>query len=186
MTRPALAPLLLLVLAACSEKEAATLPAPVAMSDDTVAYYCHMPLIEHPGPKGQIHLDGVAEPIFFSQARDTIAYLRMPERDHAVLAAYVSDMGAAKSWEQPGRDNWILAAKAFYVVGSSRVGGMGAPELVPFGKREAADAFVREYGGLVRRLDEIEDALVLSPVDMDADKAGTGQQQMHQTGSGEE
>jgi copper chaperone NosL len=95
-------------------------------------------------------------------------------------------MGMAKSWEQPGRDNWILAANAYYVVGSSRVGGMGAPEMVPFGKREAADAFVREYGGSIRRLDEIEDALVLSPVDMDPEQTSAGQQQKPQTGSGEE
>jgi copper chaperone NosL len=149
------------------------------MPEDAIGYFCQMLLVEHPGPKGEIRLDGVAEPIFFSQARDTIAYLRMPEQSNVVLAAYVSDMGAAESWEQPGRDNWIPAADAFYVVGSSRVGGMGAPETVPFGKREAAEAFAKEYGGSVLRLDGIEDALVLAPVEIDPPETGMSEPHMH-------
>jgi copper chaperone NosL len=184
MTRLALPGLLLLAAAAAllialtagRKDEAAATPRPVTMSDEALGYYCQMLLIEHPGPKGQIHLDGVAEPIFFSQARDTIAYLRMPEQSYPVLATYVSDMGAAESWDQPGRDNWIPAAEAFYVVGSSRVGGMGAPEAVPFGERAAADAFARDYGGSVLRLDEIDDALVLAPVEIDPDAEGAGQE----------
>ena len=185
MTRFALTALLLLALAACSENESAAPPGPVTMPEDAIGYFCQMLLIEHPGPKGQIHLDGMAEPIYFSQARDTIAYLRMPEQSQTVLAVYVSDMGAAESWEQPGRANWIPAAEAFYVVGSSRVGGMGAPETVPFGKREAAEAFTREYGGSVRRLEAIEDALVLAPVEVDPAKVGADQEHMHEE-SGEQ
>jgi copper chaperone NosL len=185
LTRFALVALLLLALSSCRENEAAAPPGPVTMPEDAIGYFCQMLLIEHPGPKGEIQLDGVAEPIFFSQARDTIAYLRMPEQSNVVLAAYVSDMGVAESWEEPGRDNWIPAAEAFYVVGSSRVGGMGTPETVPFGKREAAEAFAREYGGSVFRLDEIEDALVLAPVEIDPQGAAAGQEHMHHAGSGE-
>lgn len=193
MTRPAvpalillaLAALLLLALAPGREDEAAV-PGPVTMSDEALGYYCQMLLIEHPGPKGQIHLDGLDEPIFFSQARDTIAYLRMPEQSYPVLAVYVSDMGTAESWEQPGRDNWIPAAEAFYVVGSNRVGGMGAPEAVPFGERAAAEAFAGKYGGSVRRLDEIDESLVLAPVEIDPAGAGADQEPMHHAEPGEE
>ncbi|WP_370878626.1 nitrous oxide reductase accessory protein NosL [Pararhizobium capsulatum] len=42
-------------------------------------------------------------------------------------------MGAVgATWERPGNGNWILASNAFYVVGSARQGGMGAPETVLF------------------------------------------------------
>ena len=49
---------------------------------------------------------------------------------------------------------------------------MGAPELVPFGDRTAAEAFARDHGGSVLQLDEIDDALALAPVEVEADPAG--------------
>jgi nitrous oxide reductase accessory protein NosL len=56
---------------------------------------------------------------------------------------------------------------------------MGAPETVPFGKREAAEAFAKEYGGSVLRLDGIEDALVLAPVEIDPPETGMSEPHMH-------
>lgn len=90
---------LLLLLAAC-RTETATLPDPVEVTAQTVGYYCQMNLLEHPGPQGQIHLDGSPDaPLFFSQVRDVVAYQRMPEQSHAITAIYVNDMGAAPSWK---------------------------------------------------------------------------------------
>ncbi|MFV0512146.1 MAG: nitrous oxide reductase accessory protein NosL [Jhaorihella sp.] len=152
----------LLALAACKEDEAA-LPQPVAMSGDALGYYCQMNLAEHDGPKAQVHLAGTPVPLFFSQVRDAIAYQRMPEQDATIAAIYVSDMGRAHSWENPGVDNWIAATDAFYVVGSDAVGGMGASELVPFARRQAADSFARRHGGRIASLDEIADTEVLAP-----------------------
>ena len=152
-----------LALAGCKD-ELATLPEPVTMSGDALGHYCQMNLDEHPGPKGQIHLAGMAYPIFFSQVRDAIAYQRMPEQNYRIEAAYVSDMATAASWEEPGADNWILADDAFYVVGSRAVGGMGAPELVPFSDEAKAEEFVALRGGRILRMGEIRDSDVLAPV----------------------
>ena len=107
------------------------------------------------------------ETIFERQVRDALAYQRMPEQASAISVIYVNDMGAASSWEQPGATNWIKATEAHYVIGSSRRGGMGAPELVPFRARAAADTFASEHGGRVIGYGEITDEMVLSPVEIE-------------------
>ncbi len=148
----------LLALAACKE-DLAGKPQPVALTAEAVGHYCQMELLEHEGPKGQLHLDGMDAPVFFSQVRDAIGYLHMPEQSHAVRAAYVQDMTGA-TWAEPG--DWIAIEDATYVIGSDRMGGMGAPELVPFSDKASALEFAALYGGEVRRFDEIgpEDTLV--------------------------
>lgn len=147
-----------LALAACKEDEAA-LPAPVELSAEAVGYYCQMDLLKHAGPKGQIHLDGMPAPIFFSQVRDTIAYLHMPEQSQAVRASYVQDMAGAESWDRPA--GWIGVSEAVYVVGSDRMGGMDAPEYVPFSDLDKARSFMAVHGGELRRFEEFTTAEVL-------------------------
>lgn len=152
----------LLALAACKEEQAG-LPAPVPLTESAVGYFCQMNVVEHPGPKGQAHLDGQpGRPLFFSQVRDTIAFMRMPERDGRVLAVYVSDMGAAPSWEDPGINNWTLIDKASFVVGSDADGGMGTPEIVPFADPAKAQAFAARHGGKVMALKDIPDEAVFA------------------------
>ncbi|MFV0410647.1 MAG: nitrous oxide reductase accessory protein NosL [Paracoccus sp. (in: a-proteobacteria)] len=151
------------LLAACRDEQAAA-PEPVAMTAEAVGFYCQMNLLEHPGPKAQIHLkDGIA-PLFFSQVRDAIAYQRMPEQAAEIAAIYVSDMADA-SWDDPGAENWMALPDALLVIDSNRAGGMGAPEIVPFSDEAAAQAYMAEYGGRLVRLDQIADADVLSAAD---------------------
>ncbi len=169
MIRSVLFALPLLALAACQE-ETAALPQPVTLSADAVGHYCQMNMLEHPGPMAQVFLDGIPYPLFFSQVRDAIAYQRMPEQSHMIAVIYVSDMGAPDaSWDDPGADNWTPAAAAVYVAGSDRVGGMEAPELVPFAERDAALDFIARHGGEVLTLDQVPDTLVLAPVEFEGD-----------------
>lgn len=168
MIRPALFALCLLALGACRD-EVAVLPDPVDMTAEAVGHYCQMNMLEHPGPKAQVHLSGLLNPLFFSQVRDAVAYQRMPEQSHAIVVIYVSDMGGGADWEDPGSHNWISAETAIYVVGAQIVGGMGAPELVPFSTRVEAEAFVSNHGGDIMSLDEIPDDMVLAPVEIDED-----------------
>lgn len=164
----------LMLLAAC-RNETAALPDPVPMTAESVGYFCQMNVLEHPGPKGQAHLDGQAgKPLFFSQVRDTIAYMRMPEQSHPILAVYVSDMGRAASWDQPGADNWVLIDKASLVVGSDATGGMGAAEIVPFSDPARAQTFAAEHGGTVMRLADIPDSIIFADGVSPAPGAGTG------------
>ncbi|MCB4458106.1 nitrous oxide reductase accessory protein NosL [Leisingera sp. McT4-56] len=156
-----------LVLSACQEEEAKAPPAPVELTEAALSYFCQMNVAEHGGPKGQIHLNGFPAPLFFAQVRDLAAYVKSPERDAEITAIYVSDMGAAASWEHPGTDNWINANEAHFVVGSNVAGGMGAPEVVPFASPEAAARFSQRYGGTVAGFEGIPDEAVLGPVDLD-------------------
>jgi copper chaperone NosL len=139
-----------LALAACGEERpSASPPPPHPLTAEAIGQYCGMNVLEHPGPKGQILLKSRIDPVWFSSARDTIAFTLLPEEPKDILAIYVSDMAKAPSWDQPGASNWIDARKAWFVIGSKMRGGMGAEEAVPFSERDAAERFARDNGGRV-------------------------------------
>ena len=154
-----------LLLTACRE-DAAGVPEPVTLTAEATSHFCLMQVDAHPGPKAQIHLYGLPDPIFFAQVRDALAYVKGQERDGDILAFYVSDMGAAPAWENPGPDNWILAEAGHFVVGADVTGGMGAPEIVPFADPGRAREFAERKGGGVMTLAEIPAETVLAPVDI--------------------
>lgn len=175
-----------LVLGGCGDEDAEA-PKPQAITADATGHYCNMLLSEHEGPKGQIFLKSEKQPIWFSSVRDTITFTLLPEEPKDIAAIYVTDMTSA-DWSRPGDDTWIDAREAFYVIGSERTGGMGAPEAVPFRAEEAAKSFQAEHGGEVVRYDGIPKDYVLAPVEPDAASPDeTGQDQEHHgTGHGEE
>ncbi|WGW02595.1 nitrous oxide reductase accessory protein NosL [Tropicibacter oceani] len=166
--------LIVLALGAC-KKDVAQDTAPVPLTAGAVGHYCQMDLLEHAGPKAQAHLGGLpGAPLFFSQVRDVVAYMRMPEQSHEIVAVWVNDMGAPHAtWQEPGQANWIAAQDAVYVVGARVLGGMGAPELVPFADPSAAARFATANGGQVMRLDQIPDSAVLAPVELTAETDDT-------------
>ncbi len=157
--------ILVLMLAACREEVIFSTPVPVAMTEEALGHFCQMALSDMDGPKAQIHLAGMPDPIFFAQVRDGVAYLKGPEKTQEISAFYVSDMSQAASWENPGEENWISATDAFFVVGAAVTGGMGAPELAPFSNRGDAHEFVAQNGGAVMRISEVPAREVLGPVE---------------------
>lgn len=150
-----------LFLAGCSQEKKVDVVEPFALTDSAMGRYCGMNVLEHPGPKGQIILAPANEPVWFSSARDTLAFTMLPEEPKSIAAIYVSDMAKAPSWEEPGAENWVDARKAFFVIESAAVGGMGAREAVPFSTREAADQFVAEKGGRIVGFDDVPQDYVL-------------------------
>lgn len=160
--------LTLIALTACKEDHAQDTSA-VPLTEEAIGHYCQMDLFEHDGPKAQAHLAGLpGAPLFFSQVRDVVAYMRMPEQSHEILTVWVNDMGAiGATWDAPGVTNWITAQEAVYVVGAQVVGGMGAPEVVPFSNSQDAEAFAQANGGQVMEFAEIPDSAVLAPVTLD-------------------
>lgn len=173
--RRLLLPLLMVAALGACRDEVAARPEPVALTAEATGYFCQMNLMEHPGPKAQVHLDGQPNPLFFSQVRDLIAFRLMPEQEGIIAAAYVSDMAKAASWEDPGAENWIDAEAAFYVVGSTQAGGMGTAEMIPFGTEAAAQAFADANGGRVMRLADIPPELALAPAGPAPDAAAEGE-----------
>lgn len=142
--------LVALLLAACSEKPSPDdVPQPSVLTADAVGHFCGMIVAYHKGPKGQVFVTGRDTPLWFTSVRDTLAYTMLPEETAEARAIYVTDMASAPDWDSPQNGSWIPAQQALYVVGSSRRGGMGAQEVVPFSQREAAQAFADQYGGNV-------------------------------------
>ncbi|WP_300295983.1 nitrous oxide reductase accessory protein NosL [Ferrovibrio sp.] len=138
------------LLAGCrDDARTSDLPPPRTLTAEAIGNYCGMNVLEHPGPKGHILLAGWPEPVWFSSARDTLAYTMLPEEAKTISAIYVSDMARAASWDNPGIENWIEARQASFVIGSRMRSGMGADEAVPFGDRAAAERFVAEHGGRI-------------------------------------
>lgn len=160
--------LLALGLAACKDAPApAVLPPPGEVQAESTGHYCGMLLLDHEGPKGQVHVASRrGKPLWFSSVRDTLAFLRLPEEPRDIAAVYVNDMGRAQHWNRPEPGAWVDPRKAWFVIDSDLRGGMGAPEAVPFAERAAADAFQARHRGRVVRIGEIPDAYVLGPVDL--------------------
>jgi copper chaperone NosL len=151
----------LLLLAACGEEQQAAAPLPHEVTDDAIGHYCGMALVEHPGPKGQAILKGRDEPVWFSSARDAIAFTRLPDEPKDIAAIYVTDMAKAKNWDHPERGTWVDARRAWYVIGSARKGGMGGDEAVPFGQELAARQFAETNGGQVVAFDAVPEDYIL-------------------------
>lgn len=166
--------LVLTFLSGCSDQEVSIeIPNAIAMTEEAVGHYCNMNILEHNGPKAQIHLENIMFPIWFSQVRDAVAYTRLPEETFEAVAIYVHDMSKAVSWERPGDDAWIDIKQAFFVINSQAVGGMGAPETIPFGSKESAMEFASSNGGTIVNLDGIPDDYVLGPVDINHQSTGS-------------
>lgn len=154
------------LLAACQEEVGIVKPAAVALTPEAAGHYCQMTVLEHDGPKAQIHLTGNPFPFWFTQVRDAVAFMHSPEEPKNIAAIYVNDMAVARSWKEPGFENWIEAEAAWFVVGSRQTGGMGAPETIPFGTEEGAKAFASANGGRILRLHDIPVDYVLAPVEL--------------------
>lgn len=153
-----------LLLAACGEEETtAKAPPPMAPDREAITYFGHMILVDHDGPKAQIHLRSQQAPLWFPQVRDAVAFTLLPGEARDIAAIYVTDMAASPEWDDP-RD-WMPAKDAVYVIGSRRRGGMGAPEAVPFSDRAAAEAFAAENGGHLVDWETIPEDYVLGQDD---------------------
>lgn len=155
--------LLAFLLVACDKQPAAEVPPAQKLTREANGYYCLMTVIDHNGPKGQIILTD-QQVLWFTSVRDTISFTLSPEEPKNIAAIYVNDMSDA-DWDKPGLDNWINAHDAWYVIGSDRSGGMGAPEAVPFATKEKAESFIHKQGGAVYTFASIprEYILKLSP-----------------------
>ena len=136
------------LLLSCENSQPVDMPAAQTLTRDANGYYCLMTVVNHKGPKGQIILSDKKQALWFTSVRDTIAFTLSAEEPKNIAAIYVNDMSDA-DWDNPGVDNWIDARKAWYVLGSRRSGGMGAPEAVPFATKETAALFASEQNGTV-------------------------------------
>jgi copper chaperone NosL len=148
----------LLFLPACSREEAA-LPAPIEPDANSIAYFCHMSITEHEGPKGQAFMKSRSEPYWFASVSEAFVFLETETNQSAdLLVLYVNDMSKG-TWDHPAAGAWIDVHKAVFVIGSSKTAAMGGQEAVPFSTSESAQAFVAQFGGNIVDFDAAARAL---------------------------
>jgi len=148
---------------ACGPDETvADLPPPREITADAIGHFCGMALTEHPGPKGQIFVEGQKEPFWFASVTELIAFTLLPEESKRILAMYVTDMGGVKNLNLPASGNWIDAKTAHFVIGSEQHAGMGAREAVPFALAADANTFAAANGGQVVSFAQVPEDYVLS------------------------
>lgn len=152
-----------LVLAGCSgeDKKLAVAPPAQEVTIEAVGHYCGMNLVEHAGPKGQIFVNGRENPVWFTAIKQVFAYTILPEEPKGISAIYVQDMARANNWDQPEAGLWIDARKAFYVIESRFIGGMGAEDALPFGDEAKAQEFAQKNGGRVLSFADIPENYIL-------------------------
>ena len=158
LTSISLGAVLVFGLTACMEEDVAELPPPAPLTIEATGYYCNMTITDHQGPKGQVRLKSLKKPLWFSSVRDTVAFTLLPEEPKDITVIYVTDMSKPDAWENPDNRDWVDAHAAHFVIGSSRKGGMGAAEPVPFISRQAAEDFARQYGGKIFAFTEIPES----------------------------
>ncbi len=153
-------PAVLLVLAVfgltgCNEGSAEKVMAQKAMAIESAdeCHLCGMLIARFPGPKGQVYERGIKQNMKFCSTRDMFAYALDPEHKHNIQSVFVHDM-AVNPWDEPGEDTYIDAREAWFVVGSTKKGAMG-PTLGSFKTKESAESFAKEFGGELKRFDEL-------------------------------
>ena len=148
------------LLVACEKAPPVEIPPAQTLTREANGHYCLMTVVYHNGPKGHIILDD-KKVYWFTSIRDTISFTLSPEEPKNIAAIYVNDMNDA-NWDNPGLDNWIDARKAWYVLGSNKVGGMGYAEAVPFSLKEKAELFVTKHGGEIHTFDSIPKEYIMN------------------------
>ena len=158
-----LALLLAVGLAGCGEKEEVEQALePVAFHDSDECHVCGMIISDFPGPKGQaVDKGGVKK---FCSTAEMLGWWLQPENRLLDAKLYVHDMGRSV-WEKPDDSHLIDATSAYYVVGTSLKGAMGA-SLATFADEQAAKRLAEEHGGRVLRFDQIDQALLQEAASM--------------------
>jgi nitrous oxide reductase accessory protein NosL len=130
--------------------------APPAPSAKDKCPVCGMFVAPYPNWLGAIvYKDGVS--LFFDGPKDLFTYCLAPEKyGSARKPADIADIYVKDYYSVTAIDG----RKAFYVIGSDVRGPMGK-ELVPFGKKEDSDGFLKDHRGQkVLRFDEITPAML--------------------------
>jgi copper chaperone NosL len=155
--------LLILFLVACENSSPRQVYEPQAVTRDAIGYYCNMIVEDHAGPKGQILLTDAEKAIWFTSARDAVAFNLLPGESKNIAAFFVTAMDEAE-WDHPEKqlNSWIHAKSAWYVINSKQRGGMGQMEVIPFKQEQSASNFINEYGGEVVSYIDIPENYILA------------------------
>lgn len=149
------------------EATSAEPPDPVALDGSKACDVCGMVVSEGYGPNGQVFFEGDYPadrdgPAWYDSVRELyLDRFARTDRGDGPLATYVIDYAAFDYEVEAASGTFVEAAEAVFVVDSGIEGAMG-PELLPFGRRAAAEAFVDAEGGELLAAADVIAALVNS------------------------
>lgn len=158
------ATVLALGMAGCGDDKEAVQPTlePVAFHASDECHVCGMVIASFPGPKGQaVAKEGVKK---FCSTAELLGWWLQPENRLLDAKLYVHDMGRSV-WEHPDDEHLIDATTAYYVVGTSLKGAMGA-SLASFSSEQQAQDLATQHGGRVLRFADIDQALLQEAASM--------------------
>ncbi len=144
-------------LAGCDSGGSGQARGPAEIGPGSACHLDGMLLAEYPGPKGQILVAGLVEPMFFCDTTELFNTVLAGEQALRIEGIYVQDMGQAK-WEEP-RGHWFDARQGWYVIGSKRHGSMG-PTIASFAQEADARRHAADYGGKVLKYEQITREMV--------------------------
>ncbi len=151
----------LFFLTACSDdKPNKVLQIPETITAGEECHLCGMAITQFPGPKGQAFGQGQTHSVKFCSTIDLLSWALQPENKAKISKMVVHDM-TQDHWDNPSKNPYIDATKAWYVWGHRRKGAMGAT-LASFKKKQAAQDFAKEYGGKVYNYSQITLNLLLN------------------------
>jgi len=113
------------------------------ITPETTCSIDQMSLSNHPGPKGQIVLEG-GKRLFFCDIKGFFQSYLDPNQQHKIAKAFVQDF-SGKSWASHNA-SWIDVSQANYVFNSKKQGAMGET-VIPFSSLVAAKLFIKENQG---------------------------------------
>jgi copper chaperone NosL len=148
-------------LVACGGQEDTVEPVaqhPVHVHDGQECDLCGMIINQFPGPKGQLFTRGNNQPLAFCSTRDMFAYALQPEHKHRVQSVFVHDVSTAE-WGDMSQAKYIDAKQAYFVIGHNQLGAMG-PTLAAFADLGAAEQFVKDHGGEIKRFEDIDQSVL--------------------------
>ncbi len=146
--------LVIFSLVSCGEsKQEKMLHQAVKIESSDECHLCGMMITEFPGPKGEVYRKEDSSVKKFCSTRDMLSYYLDPENKRNVSQLFVHDM-SKMPWGKINDSYFIDAKKAWFVVGSSKMGAMGKT-LASFSKKDDAQAFAKEFGGKVLAFKQI-------------------------------
>ena len=123
-------------------------PALKTISAGDECHICGMEITNFPGPKAQAFIRHQNTPLKFCSTIELFSWLLQPDTPAILHSAYVHDMGASPSWEKPSDEHYVNAQQAWYVIDHGQLGAMGLT-LASFQQKQAAEKFIKRYGGRV-------------------------------------
>jgi len=150
-----------LILTGCNQEKNNTISlSPVQFDKHDRCHLCGMVIAHYEGPKAEIFIKNVDEPIKFCSVRDAFTFALQPENQRRLKAFFVHGMDSA-SWDKPFDAPLLPAKDLFFVYGSQQAGVMGV-EPIPFKTKEAAESFIKSQGGRVVTYSQIDLKLLAS------------------------